>query len=51
MPVPRVGFFASNVDDFGPKSVFLRNRRTIVGLDIVIAFFFGASMIGCTITG
>lgn len=51
MPVPRVGFYAPNARYFGIKNGYLKIWCTLMMLDIVRKVFFGASMIGCTITG
>ena len=51
MPVPRVGFSASKTGISGIKMPFAPILRTVMEPLVVPATFFGALMIGSTITG
>jgi len=51
MPVPRVGFFASNAGFNGVKRRNYENAGTVMVRTDCIQCYFGALMIGCTITG
>jgi hypothetical protein len=51
MPVPRVGFFASNAGFQGAKTHHTGKTRTFMALQFGATTLFGASLIACTITG
>ncbi len=51
MPVPRVGFFASNAGFQGAKTHHTGKTRTFMALQFGALTLFGASLIACTITG
>ncbi len=51
MPVPCVGFFASNEGFQGLKALESEKTRTVMALHFGASTLFGALLICCTITG